>query len=78
MGYFYDSGVAECPEHFACEERFACPGCLQWADSRVKLASGGCIYAYTASIKLDFQKNKKSPLPSQAAATIFKSKSLNN
>ena len=32
MGYFYDSGVAECPEHFACEERFACPGCLQWGD----------------------------------------------
>ena len=36
MGYFYDSGVAECPEHFACEERFACPGCLQWGDWRGK------------------------------------------
>ena len=26
MGYFYDSGVAECPERSADEERFACPG----------------------------------------------------
>ena len=26
MGYFYDKVVAECPEHSAYEERFACPG----------------------------------------------------
>ena len=44
MGYFYDRVVAECPERSAYEERFACPGCLQWGDWGVKLASGGCIY----------------------------------
>ena len=76
MGYFYDRVVAECTERSAYEERFACPGDVsngkidgeklsQW---RLHI----CIYCI---YKIGFSENKISPLPSQAAATIFLSKS---